>query len=575
MTDKTQAFFMKLDSGQWGVRVMGPAPEPGDVVTVVKRGGEEKQVTVTEVIELVNGQAICAFTDGSAPDRPAPAARKPRTFEPTGEQAHALKLFREGGSIAIQAGAGTGKTSTLILLAEDAHDRGLRGQYVAFNNKIVAETSGKFPGSVDCNTAHSLAYRAVGTHFSRRMKSGARMKSHDLAVVLELDPINVTNWMNEKKRLSPTFLAGHVIKAALRFCQTADPEPTYRHFPLIDNLDAPPSPERPTSYAINNQVARALEPALKRAWSDLCMFEGKLPFTLSTAMAVILKLWQLDRPRINADYILWDEAQDASPVMIDVIRQQAHAQVIWVGDSNQQIYAFTGAINALDDVPADSTAMLTQSFRFGPAIANIANEILRCLPTNMRIVGTEEVPSRVVPVAAPRAILSRTNAAAIRAVMTAAANEQSAHLVGGSAEIALFCRAARDLQAGRRTDHPELGCFESWVEVQEYVTHDQQGDDLRLMVGLIDEFGVQVILDAVNGTGNEEDADVIVSTAHKSKGCEWDSVQLAGDFPERAKMNADELRLLYVACTRAKVELDLAAVAFFNPEGAELSGRIA
>jgi superfamily I DNA/RNA helicase len=58
----------------------------------------------------------------------------------------------------------------------------------------------------------------------------------------------------------------------------------------------------------------------------------------------------------------------------------------------------------------------------------------------------------------------------------------------------------------------------------------------------------------------EEDADVTVSTAHKAKGREWDAVQLAGDFPEPEKQGDEELRLLYVACTRAKRELDIEAV---------------
>jgi MoxR-like ATPase len=40
------------------------------------------------------------------------------TFAPTDEQQEALRLFATGKSLAIEAGAGAGKTSTLKLLAE-------------------------------------------------------------------------------------------------------------------------------------------------------------------------------------------------------------------------------------------------------------------------------------------------------------------------------------------------------------------------------------------------------------------------------------------------------------------------
>ena len=51
-------------------------------------------------------------------------------------------------------------------------------------------------------------------------------------------------------------------------------------------------------------------------------------------------------------------------------------------------------------------------------------------------------------------------------------------------------------------------------------------------------------------------------TAHKSKGLEFDNVILNGDFFYNIKdgelsISQDESRLLYVACTRAKLNLDI------------------
>ncbi|MFB8831902.1 hypothetical protein ACE0DR_27505 [Azotobacter sp. CWF10] len=54
------------------------------------------------------------------------------------------------------------------------------------------------------------------------------------------------------------------------------------------------------------------------------------------------------------------------------------ARKIFVGDKWQQIYRWRGAENALDrQIEEDADALyLTNSFRFGPLIAGVANAIL-------------------------------------------------------------------------------------------------------------------------------------------------------------------------------------------------------
>ncbi|KFX05882.1 hypothetical protein KP22_08450 [Pectobacterium betavasculorum] len=59
-------------------------------------------------------------------------------------------------------------------------------------------------------------------------------------------------------------------------------------------------------------------------------------------------------------------------------------------------------------------------------------------------------------------------------------------------------------------------------------------------------------------TTNEKDADVVVSTAHRSKGLEWDTVVLNDDFSDitdpllSEAARTDETNLQYVATTRAR-----------------------
>ena len=65
----------------------------------------------------------------------------------------------------------------------------------------------------------------------------------------------------------------------------------------------------------------------------------------------------------------------------------------------------------------------------------------------------------------------------------------------------------------------------------------------------------------------KKEAKILMTTAHKSKGCEYKNVVLANDFPLDAhqpnpmqKMHQQELNLLYVACTRAINKLQVPAL---------------
>lgn len=472
------------------------------------------------------------------------------TITPTAEQAAAVDLFRGGKSMKIEAGAGTGKTSTLTLLA---HANPMRGQYVAFNKAIVTDAGMKMPGHVTCSTAHSLAFRAKGKRMAHRLNAGRR-SSMEIARLLGVDPIAVTNQVG-RKVLAAGFLAGHVMQSVVRFCQTADLEPTERHVPYIEGIDMPTDDGRRT-YDNNRLVAHELLPYVRRAWLDLNDVDGRLPYRHDH----YLKAWQLSGPRIGADFILFDEAQDANPVMVAIVAAQTDAQLVWVGDSQQQIYEFTGAVNALAGMPADATTFLTQSFRFGDAVAEVANDLLERLGAELRLVGSPEIASVVGAVPDPDAILCRTNARAVSNVLTAQRMGRSVHLVGGGAEVVAFAKAAATLQRGEPTYHPELACFTSWGEVQDYVAHDSMGGELRLLVNLVDEFTPEVIIKALDRMTPEDRADLVVSTAHKAKGREWPSVQLADDFPDdgvASPMSDGERRLLYVGVTRARRELDV------------------
>ena len=229
----------------------------------------------------------------------------------------------------------------------------------------------------------------------------------------------------------------------------------------------------------------------------------------------------------------------------------------------QAIYGWRGAVDALATWPAQQRLYLQQSWRFGPAIADHANRWLRQIGAPIRLQGDPGRASRVLTGALgdrADAVLCRTNAEAMARAMAVLADNRRPALVGGAGQIKDLAKAALDLKAGRPTSHPELLAFSTWEQLRTYVNEERTGSDLRVFVRLIDDYGPEAVLRAVNSLVEEKYADVIVSTAHRAKGREWDTVLIADDFSEPrplqngapGKIRKEEAMLAYVAVTRAK-----------------------
>lgn len=422
------------------------------------------------------------------------------------------------------------------------------------------------PANVTASTIHSLAFATTGRRYQHRL-GAPRVKSNEIARLMRQDH-HVVRYGGQVKVLQPGFLASLAMRGIRNFCQSADREPGPHHVPYLDGIDLP-TEEGKRTYANNDQVRQLLVPSMQRGWEDLQKLEGRLPF----AHEHYLKLFELDDPRVPSDVIFFDEAQDVSPVMLSIVKQQdAHAQLVFVGDSQQSIYGFTGAVDALAQIealPGTQRAALTASFRFGPEIADEANRVLDLLEAPLRIHGAGP-DSTVEYVARPKAMLFRTNAKAVTQVLQLQQRGIRVHLMGGGTEVLRFAEAAQELIDGGKAYHPDLSCFDTWGEVEEYVENDPQGSDLKLMVDLIGEFGTSTIIEALGRKVSEAQAATVISTAHKAKGREWSTVRLGADFvdPGEPKCTPEELRLMYVALTRAQQTLDPTLIDFFTPQRA-------
>ncbi|WP_228924553.1 UvrD-helicase domain-containing protein [Streptomyces sp. DH7] len=454
----------------------------------------------------------------------------------TGEQGAARDAFAGGSDLALVAGAGTGKTSTLVLMGGATRRRGL---YVAFNKPIADEAKARFGSNVRCSTSHSLAYRAVGRYFQDRLKASQHMPLKRTAQLLGFDRDLAVG----KRRLKATTQARLVMEMVQRFCWSTDEQVAARHLGRVNGLD-----DAGVQY-----LAQVLLRRVRWAWEDICSPGGVLPFKHDH----YLKMWALTRPRLPADFVLLDEAQDTNPVLEEIFLAQ-DAQRVCVGDPAQQIYEWRHAKDIMSSFPGRRLE-LTQSFRFGPAIAQVANRWLRAADSTMQLTGHATGESGLGRVEVPDAVLCRGNGDALAEVLRFLDAGVPVALAGGGKPLLKIAEAAIDLKAGRRTSHHELCLFSSWGEVQEYAEQDSAAAELKAIVELVDAYGPQQIIVAVSRMVDEDQAQVVVSTVHKSKGREWNRVRIGDGFTpvdEHAAaargLHAAEARLAYVAVTRAR-----------------------
>ena len=494
---------------------------------------------ITELNALCDSVSDVLETYTEEDPQPAVATdvRRHDGYQLTDEQCRAIDLATAGSSLKIEAFAGTGKTSTLAAISAAMPKRD--GLYIAFNRSIADEAAQKFPDNVECRTAHSLAYRSVGYRFKDRFQ---RLTGRYLAT----NHLDITHYQYD---ISPAAWGNLTIDTINKFCHSSSSKITIDHVPWwsLKTIE-----DKKVKKAIAEEVVKYA----RKTWRIMIDPKEKIPVTHD----VYLKLWAMDQPKIDTDFILFDEAQDASPVMLDIVSSQ-QSQQIYVGDRYQQIYSWRGAVNAMKEIDTDHTCSIAQSFRFGQPIADITNKILnKNLGANVNIRGFDRIISSIDYESQPNAILCRTNSLLIDTLIKYIDQGKRIAVNGGTSEIVSLLRGAQELKDTGKTVHNDLMLFKNWRELEEFSETDS-GASLSILVRLMNKHSPGQLIRKLEMVSRirESDADLVLSTAHKSKGREWSSVRLENDFrhPEMLSYTEEDTNLLYVAVTRAKNRLDV------------------
>ena len=471
-------------------------------------------------------------------------------------------IINSTGNIKINAVAGSGKTTTIIEYAK-ARPKDSKILYLAFNKSVKIEAIKKFSDkgldNVKVETAHSLAYKHIVYKNNYKVRAQG-YKTHEISEILGL--------RGNGEKHTEFIIANHINKFITYFCNSNSYKIKDLNYLDVVSENKAKAFVRTFYDYIENQSRILLSK----------MDKGEIEITHD----FYLKKFQLSKPTLGYDYILFDEAQDASPAMLEVFLNQKATKVI-VGDTHQQIYGWRYAVNSLEKAEF-KTYNLSTSFRFSQQIANLAMDILQWKNHLMEYKPIPITGCGVSNERKTKAIIARTNLGLLLKAVEYATEKKNSKPIYFEGNINSYTYADEGASLydvlnlfngkNRLIKDKLIKNMKNMAELEDYIdkTEDNQ---LGMMVEIVKEYGNEIpgiikkIKEQHVDNDEKEKAEMVFSTVHRCKGMEYDSIQIVNDFITEEKIEKikndfskeeqlnlskinEEINLLYVAITRTK-----------------------
>jgi len=426
--------------------------------------------------------------------------------------------------VMVQAYAGTGKTTTLFRYAQRWPDKKML--YLAYNKVLADESTERFASlsNVHVTTIHALALQ----HMPHEQVGNLSLK-HVQEILQQRD--------------LPTCRAA--LSEFERYCSS-------------DTLDDP-----------TNAHALALWNATDH----------------KVAHDAYLKAFQRSRPTLaEYDVILLDEVQDCTDCILNLVMHQTHATRLFVGDVYQKIYGFRHVGNPFQYITEKHRPYgtprfhyLSVSFRFGYDLMELTNLFLwkkynerkgfsmtQCASDTRLEWDDAYFPGMVV--------LCRYNINVMKLMFDLSLQERHVCALGKHYDFDKEIRYAQALLCLRNGEHTDVSKVCAFATLQDLYEHYSsiQNTKWKNRVSLMETYGDAIVdLWTQAKTYHRTHDAVFITTAHQSKGSEYDHVRLHDDFQGSSE---DAHNTLYVAMTRAKKTLYLNAnlFRFFDKHTAKL-----
>lgn len=248
------------------------------------------------------------------------------SFTPTEEQ-HAIESgYKENRFVTIQAKSGSGKTSTLYMLANGTNDSIL---YLAFNKSMAEEARRKMPPNVMCRTLHSICYQRLPQNLRHKLSRPEGQYVNVAGTGSEIaKKFKIQNLIDKNgKVLLTRAMIGLMVKQTLAKYEFSDDEHIgHKHFPKVHMSDL--KRKNINEQKLINEVVKYA----KQLWRERIDPKSETIMTHDT----YVKLFELSKEDLGYDIIFGDEFQDVNPAFLSILRNAKSAKrIVVVGDEFQ------------------------------------------------------------------------------------------------------------------------------------------------------------------------------------------------------------------------------------------------
>ena len=319
--------------------------------------------------------------------------------------------------------------------------------------------------------------------------------------------------------------------------------------------------------------------------------------------AEMIENGEVEQSKIAKSVLVIDEAQDMGAddfrLVQALMHQNEEMRVIAVGDDDQNIYAFRGSDSRyMQSLVSEEGAKLyemTDNYRSSKVVVDCANRFVQLIPSRMKrtpiqsatgkdgkVLALKSLLDAEIKVQGSTAILTRTNEETMQVAYEL--EQRSLHAtVAQSMGGFRFCNLAEVRYFLKHLDRNEISISkEKWQEAKQrtfetyasstclnVIKHFFADFEATRLVYYRSDLREFIFESNIEDFIAADDQSVFVSTIHKAKGREFDTVYLLSPVPDGRDIN--DMRAYYVGLTRSKRNLYLVT----NPPTEYLSISIA